>query len=499
MKISQHYIRLILGLKIKQLRTEKGLSLSELAEQSGLSVSYLNEIESGKKYPKTEKIAALSAALGTSYDKLISLKLTKQLAPIGDLLESNILEKLPLEHYGIDLNKFIALMSSAPMQLSALVSTIIDLAKSSELSENNFSRTALRTFKEIHDNYFEEIEDAAEKFTRKYKLNVKPPIDQKALTKILVDRFNYQVDYTTLANNKVLNKLRGFSNNGQKRILYLNERLSESQKAFIIAKEIGYNYLNLTDRSYIYANIAVDNFDHLLNNFRSSYFANAVILNKKYFIGDLQKFFSFAHWKEDYLIKLIDKYKTSPEMLFQRISNLSAKYLGLNKYFFLRFNSSMDKDEYFLSKEVRLNLRTSPGGYQTQEHLCRRWISIENLRALKKKYAKDKTDTLAGIIHSRFESTEDEFIAISLAKVSSFLPGAIYSVTLGFLFDETLKDKIKFVKDKNIPFHIVNNTCETCGIADCKDRAAPPVTLEREEYLKKVKNALSKFGIDSLG
>ena len=141
MKLSENNIKLIFGLKLKQLRQEKGLSLSELAQKSSLSVSYLNEIENGKKNPKANKIAALAEALDVSYDRLVSVKLTKHLASIGELLESNLLEQLPLDHYGIDVHKLLLQISEAPLQLSALVSTLIEMAKSLELSENNFSKT----------------------------------------------------------------------------------------------------------------------------------------------------------------------------------------------------------------------------------------------------------------------------------------------------------------------------------------------------------------------
>ena len=43
--IEDEYIRLIFGLKLKQIRTEKKLSLFGLAKLTGLSKSYLNEIE----------------------------------------------------------------------------------------------------------------------------------------------------------------------------------------------------------------------------------------------------------------------------------------------------------------------------------------------------------------------------------------------------------------------------------------------------------------------
>ena len=42
-------IRLIFGLKLRQIRQEKKLSLVELSKQTGISQSYLNEIEKGKK------------------------------------------------------------------------------------------------------------------------------------------------------------------------------------------------------------------------------------------------------------------------------------------------------------------------------------------------------------------------------------------------------------------------------------------------------------------
>jgi transcriptional regulator with XRE-family HTH domain len=49
-----------------------------------LSKSYLNEIEKGKKYPKTDKIILLRE-IEVSYDSMVSLKLDNNLAPIGNI------------------------------------------------------------------------------------------------------------------------------------------------------------------------------------------------------------------------------------------------------------------------------------------------------------------------------------------------------------------------------------------------------------------------------
>ena len=63
-------VRLIFGLKLRELRQERNLSPAELARVCDVSVSYLNEIEKGKKYPKADKILSLSKALGVRYDQL---------------------------------------------------------------------------------------------------------------------------------------------------------------------------------------------------------------------------------------------------------------------------------------------------------------------------------------------------------------------------------------------------------------------------------------------
>jgi transcriptional regulator with XRE-family HTH domain len=83
-------------LKLKQIRTDNKLSLFGLSKLSGFSKSYLNEIEDGKKYPKPDKLAILSEKLDVPYDQMLSLKSDKNLAPVGDLLQSKILQEIPL-------------------------------------------------------------------------------------------------------------------------------------------------------------------------------------------------------------------------------------------------------------------------------------------------------------------------------------------------------------------------------------------------------------------
>ena len=490
-----NYIKLIFGLKLKQLRQDKKMSLTELASKSSLSVSYLNEIESGKKYPKADKIAVLADSLGVTYDKLVSLKLMRNLAPIEELLDSNILEQLPLDHYGIDISKLIGVMSNTSLQLSALISTFIETAKGSEMSQNNFSRTALRIFKELNENYFDDLEDSVDKFLKKNKLKNLSTITYQQLKPILEEKYDYIIDETSLNDYPELDEMRALLIKGNKNKLMLNKKLPDHRKAFVIGKELAYNFLDIKDRSPIYSSLRLKTFDHLLNYFKASYFSTALIINKKFLVADLEKFFKSKKWDEQKFLDLIDKFNATPEMFFQRLTNLSAKFLGLNKFFFLRFNYELGNTKYKLSKEVRLNTRRNPGGYQSKEHYCRRWVSVDTLNKLetilkKKKVYSEKT---IGILHSTFYDSNDQYLCISVAQQSSLSDKSLYSVTIGFQVDETMKGKINFWDDQNIPQLIVNDTCEKCTLADCKERVALPTTAEKIKTSQKIEDTIQEL------
>ncbi|GBD87375.1 helix-turn-helix protein [bacterium BMS3Abin03] len=495
MKPTGYNIKIIFGLKLKQLRQDRNLSLSELAKRSGLSISYLNEIESGKKYPKTDKIAVLSDALEVTYDKLVSLKLTRNLAPLGDLLESNILEQLPLDHYGIDLNKLIVLMANAPLQLSALVTTLIEMAKSSELSQNNFSRTALRTYKEFNENYFEDLEKAVDNFVKKSRFSNKPPVKYSGLLKLISKQFGFDVDENSLKNYPELSGIRGVFISSEPKRLLINPKLSEPQKAFILGKEIAYQYLGITDRSNMYSASRVDSFDQLLNDFRTSYFSTALMLKKESILKDLKRFLGMRKWDDRKLFELIKKYYVTPEMFLQRFTNLASKFLNLNSYFFLRFNTARNSNEYNLTKELRLNTIENPGGYQSIEHYCRRWVSIWVLKKLEKSGRKAGTidNPVIGAQISEFKNTGDRYFSISIARKSRTTEGNNSSVTVGFLINDEFKERIRFWNDKNVLVKIVNDTCERCLIKDCKERVANPVAAEKQTKYKNMRTALDKL------
>ena len=99
---SSDTLRLILGLKLRNLRVARGEGLRDVASRAGLSVSYLSELEQGKKYPKPDKLLRLAAALESSYDDLVSLKVGEELGPVKQAVDSRFLSEFPFELFGLE-------------------------------------------------------------------------------------------------------------------------------------------------------------------------------------------------------------------------------------------------------------------------------------------------------------------------------------------------------------------------------------------------------------
>ncbi|MEO1626661.1 MAG: helix-turn-helix domain-containing protein, partial [Bacteroidota bacterium] len=401
--------RIIFGLKVKQLRQEKGLSFADLSKQSGLSISYLNEIEKGKKFPKAAKIVDLAAALDTQAEELTDRKLSGSLAPVGDLLHSNFLNELPLDLFGIELSKVVEIIANAPLRVGAFISTLMDLARNFSLREENFYQGALRSYQEMHYNYFEDIEEAASRFVEEYQLPKGRAVPLHLLIGILEDTYGYKIVENGLEEYPELQHLRAVYIQQKNRLL-LQSGLTQTQRAFQLAKELGFQYLELGERSASSSLLKVRSFEEVLNHFRAAYFGVAILIHRDSFKSDLQSFFARKTWDGQAFIGLMKKYRASPEMLFQRLTNLIPRFFGLEMLFSLRFKHDPVEDSFQIDKELHLNRHHHPHGNQISEHYCRRWMSLSLLKDLHQMQTDGKyVDTIVGAQRSRYYGTGDEY------------------------------------------------------------------------------------------
>jgi predicted transcriptional regulator/DNA-binding XRE family transcriptional regulator len=492
MMIEDEYIRLIFGLKLKQIRTEKNLSLFGLAKLSGLSKSYLNEIEKGKKYPKTDKILILSEKLEAPYDHLVSLKLDKNLAPIGEILQSKILKEIPLELFGIKENNLIDIVANAPAKVNAFISTIIKIAQNYNLTRESFFLASLRSYQEAHSNYFDDIENDVEKFAKSYHLDLSKKITSSDLEDILIEEFGYTINDDELSKHDNLDELRSIFIPKNK-ILLIDKNISEAQKTFIYAKELAYNFLNLNDRLFTFPWIKFENFDQVLNNFIASYFAGALIIPRKILTEKLTDFFSLEEWQPLKLHRIINHFNCSQETFYQRLTNILPKYFNIKNLFFLRFTHKENHREYRLNKELHITQQQAPHANRNNEHYCRRWVSIKTIQDLEKS-PKNRATFRAQI--SSYENQKNKYLVLSSATTDPFKKEINRSVSIGMLLSPHLKKKIHFLKEDTFTNKVVGVTCETCAVKNCKERAAEPWKLEKKNHHKEIAKTVKEI-IDS--
>lgn len=490
------YERIIFGLKVKQLRTKLGLSFAELAKASGISVSYLNEIEKGKKFPKSEKIKFLAEALSTTEEELLSSEMGPQLAPVTELLQSNFLNELPLDMFGIELGKVAEFIANAPLRVGAFISTLLELSRSYAVREENFFFAALRAYLELNNNYFEHIEEAVQNCVQEFEIGISRPLDPKILANILREQYNYQVENSGLDDYPELQGLRSVYLPKHGRLL-LNSQLSSMQASFQFGKEIAFNYLSLKERSTTSSILRGEVFEEVINHASATYFSVALNMPLKPFISDMQRFFQADRWDGEAFLNIMQRYAATPEMYYHRLTNVIPKFFNMPKLFFLRFLHDPVTDHFEVDKELHLSKRHHPHSNGILEHYCRRWVSLSLLDDLRTMQQEGKfVSTIVRAQRSRYEGTDDEYLCLtlarpglsegSLAQAGFHTPNRNVSVTLGLLINEDVKKQIKWLDDPAIQLREVSTTCERCAITDCAERAVPPKIIHKRERLRAI-------------
>jgi len=482
-------IKQIFGLKVKELRTRLKLSFQALSKKTNLSVSYLNEIEKGKKYPKGDKIINLANALEVSYDYLVSLKVPKKIEPIVSLLQSDFFRQLPLELFGLDTQKFIELISTNPEKINAFISTIMQVARSYEVGRENIYHAALRSYQEINDNYFPELELSVEAFKKEFDFETSSSYQKEDLVHVLENYYGISIDYDSLNRQSVLKHIRSHFHINNK-TLSISRNLEESQIQFLLMREIAFQYLKLKVRPIETPAQRNYSFPELLNNFKASYFAVAFLLDKRILIKDINTFIHSRQWHDTDVIDILKKFNATPEMLMQRLTNILPKYYGFNNLFFLKITNKPGTDGYRLTKELHLSKLHSPHSNELNEHYCRRWVSVGIIQEL---LAQKKSSTIARMQVSKYFHTKNRYLCLSIAFPNSSNPKEGISITVGFQIDNKLKKGIDFLEDPKILEKEVHTTCERCPAKDCKDRVAPALQLEKAKAKQAIVKALESF------
>lgn len=491
---------IILGLKLRQLREAKGYGLKELSERVGLSPSYLNEIENGKKYPKVDKILQIAQALDVPFDELVSAKLGEAYGPLEAFLDSPIIQALPLKFIGLAPRDVIDLITRAPQEVSALLNTLAEIARDYDMHVEHFFHAMLRSYQLTHNNYFEDIEQAAARFrlARKWKPGTPLTLDQ--VRRVLEGEMGVAIDEHRLEQYPALAGFRSVWIEGPPEQLLLNGRLSDRQKVFQIAREIGYRDLKLKARGKTSSRAEAESFEQVLNDFKASYYAGALMIDQEALVRDLTALFSRERWDGSRFLVIMQHYGVTPEMFLYRLTQLLPKRFGLIQQHFLRVTHDAATDGYHITKELNMSGLLIPTGLGRSEHYCRRWVAVSLLKQMDEQQRRGAVKgPLIAVQRSRFMGMGEEHFRIALARPLALSQGSGSCVTIGWPLDDTFKKTVRFWDDPAVPRRDVNTTCERCGLAsaECDLRAAPPRLFEEQAQIEARNRALEQIFSDA--
>jgi hypothetical protein len=491
--MSGERLKWILGAKLKHLRLERGLTLKELAEVSGLSISYLSEIEKGKKYPKPDKLLDLAAALELPFDELVSLRVADDLEPLRQVARSPFLQEFPLELFGLHAEDLFSLMTDDPERAGALIHALLDIGRLYDIHVEQFLMAALRAYQQMNHNCFPDLEKAAEAYRHERGWGDRPRLALEDLTGILEAEHGVRVDETVLHADPELAGFRSVLAPGRRPVLHLNSRLRSIQKSFVVARELGALRLGLGPRAASSPWLEVETFDEILNNFKASYFAGALLLPQEPVLADLDRFLARETWDGAALLDLMGRYGVTPEMFLHRWTQLAPRSQGLEEIFFARFHHYRAEDLFRLTKVFNLSRVPVPHALGRAEHHCRRWAALRLLRELAEDPAAGTP--LVAVQRSHFLNEDAEFFVISLARPLALAPEDSSSVALGFLLDDRFRERVAFAVDPAVARIDVNLTCERCPLprSECHERAAPPRIQGLQEERERRKLAVGRL------
>lgn len=481
-------LRLLLGSKLRTLRADARRSLKDVAARAGVSISYLSEIEQGKKYPKPERLVDIARALGADYNALVSLHPTPRAAGRQGGAGPY---RLPLPGTDVfDPARALDLVPGASEHPEVFARALRELAATHGLGLAEVLEAALHVYRAAHRNTFPEIERAADTFREHTSLPDSPHALVPRLRRHLADHYGYTFDETTLARHPVLSGFRsvlapggavGAALGGAPR-LYLNSRMVLGQRAFLLAREVGFNRLAVGERATTSPAGPAADFEVLRNTLHGSVFAGALVLPRARVRAATEGLFGMDRWRDEAFLGSVRAFGVTPEIYFHRLAQLLPGAFGLPDVF-LTCAATDDADRHRLPSVNLTGRRIAP---PPGEHACRRWGAAALLREPAQNGA--EYTARAQVVHfvgprSAAEATGPEtYFTVSVAYASALDRTQRTAVTLGIRLDERFSEAARFVRDPSLPHLEAGLSCERCPLSAevCTVRAAPPVRLAAE-------------------
>ena len=454
-----------IGAKIRRLRRDKNLSQAALAERLEVSASYLNLIEHNRRRITVNLLLRLAEIFDMALTDLADDDESQLNADVMEVLSNDLFEELDLTN--IDIREMVTASPNGAKALLKLYdayhSAVMDARSlSAEVADTVMPETSnslppaeqISDILQTNNNYFQALEDAAERINEKIVEVTRPGADDtESFSQYLQN--TYDVRVTVAAPDGPAGFQRRF--NAERGILEISERLSPDSRAFQLAHQIGLLSSSQAIEVLLDENRVRDKRTRALGRVAlANYFAAALVIPYTPFLEAVKS--------ARYDIELLQhRYCASFEQVCHRMTTLNkpgAKGVPLHM---LRVDIAGNNSKRF-----------SLSGLPIPRHggACVRW----NVYA---------AFLNPGVIQAQVSQIPDGTAYFCIARtvrkasVGFGMPHRFLSIGLGC----ELRHASEFVYSDDLDlerrdrFHEIGVSCRTCERLDCIQRASPPVNM----------------------
>jgi hypothetical protein len=463
----------LIGQRLRQLRSDKGMRQSDIAKQLGVSPAYVNLIEKGKRtiqFPLLWKaleilgqdLEAFMGALGERRpDDLLAKLIDDPLAKTLDLDEEDVARLQAEPKAATTIAALFNLYKNTRAQLDTAMAKLqsgdmprTDYAPSDEVSD----------FLQAHKNFFPELEEEAEAMRRDCRLGRRVISDQ--LVPAVEERFGFAVKLVPPGvGSSVVRKI-----DVDRRAITVSSGLTEQPLKFQLAATAG---LLALDRSRLHERLVAEarprhaETARLIKIHLANYFAGALLLPYDDYHREAQR----TRYDVD---ALADIFEMSYEACAHRLCNLSDPRRPGIPLHFLRVDVAGNISKKYSGTGIKF-----PHGSGS----CPKW-------------AVHQAFLTPSVITRQYSMMPDGTTYFCFAKVAlaplhgSLVRGTTYSIGLG-----TTPDAAKHLAyAQDLQAHDLKRTavpsgvsCRFCERTDCNQRAAPSYkfVFAVDEYTKK--------------
>lgn len=347
---------LTLGRRIRERRISRGLTLEQLAAQAGRSPSQLSAIENGKREPRLPVLRAIATALGSTIDDLLieeppseraALEIAVERAQRGPVFQSLGIQPIRVSKSTGD--ETLRAILSLHQEIERLHG---ERAATPEVARR--ANTALREKMRSVNNYFPELERAAEELLRTAGYTG-GPVSQQTVS-IIAEQLGFKLHYV----NDLPRSTRSVIDRRNGRI-YLSASLHASDARAPILRALA---------SVVCDHQEPGNYtEFLYQQVTANYLAGAVLLPETAAVAMLTE---AKKQRQISMEDLRDAFAVSYEMAAHRFTNVATHHLDLPVHF-MKVHESGTLIKAYENDGVRFP--SDALGNLEGAYVCRNWTA----------------------------------------------------------------------------------------------------------------------------